>query len=129
MGHYSRRLLVRGAFGLACGLAGCEFAAGAPADSETNTTLEELTVTASRIEHSGFQAPTPVSLIDAAQIDQRGTTNIANIINEIPAFTGSITPASTNLNSRQNGINAVDLRGLGSNRNLVLLNGDRKSVV
>ncbi|MEP7245815.1 MAG: TonB-dependent receptor, partial [Gammaproteobacteria bacterium] len=89
--------------------------------------LEEITVSGSRIEHSGFQAPTPVSIIGTAQINQRGTTNIANIINEMPAFTGTITPSSTNLNSRQNGINAVDLRGLGSNRNLVLLNGRRST--
>ena len=93
--------------------------------ADPGDTLEELTVTASRIEHAGFQAPTPVSVLDASQIEQRGATNIANVINEIPAFTGSITPASTGLNSRQNGVNAVDLRGLGTNRNLVLLNGRR----
>lgn len=85
----------------------------------------EVVVTASRIEHSGFEAPTPVSVIGAEQIDARGATNVANLINEMPAFTGSITASSTNLNSRQNGINAVDLRGLGANRNLVLLNGRR----
>lgn len=97
----------------------------AAGDSTTQPLLEQIVVTSSRIEHSGFQAPTPVSVISPAQIDERGTTNIANIINEIPAFTGTLTPSSTNLNSRQNGVNAVDLRGLGANRNLVLLNGHR----
>ncbi|MDY6944675.1 MAG: TonB-dependent receptor [Pseudomonadota bacterium] len=115
--------MVRAAVGLACVLAG-QLAAAAQGD-EPAAALEELTVTASRIERAGFQAPTPVSVLDASQIEQRGATNIANVINEIPAFTGSITPSSTGLNSRQNGINAVDLRGLGTNRNLVLLNGRR----
>lgn len=128
MHHDSKRSLVHAAFGIACVLSG-HVAIAAPA-SEANTadpgdTVEELTVTASRIEHSGFQAPTPVSVLEMAQVEQRGATNIANVINEIPAFTGSITPSSTGLNSRQNGINAVDLRGLGANRNLVLLNGRR----
>lgn len=126
--HYdSKRLLVRAALGAACVLSS-QFAL---AQERTDVgagdagTLEELTVSASRIEHSGFQAPTPVSVLDASQVEARGATNIANIINEIPAFTGSITPSSTGLNSRQNGVNAVDLRGLGPNRNLVLLNGRR----
>lgn len=124
----SLRPLVRATLGVACVFGG-QFAVGAEdanrAAVDSGATLEELTVSASRIERAGFQAPTPVSVLDTAQIDQRGTTNIANVINEIPAFTGTITPASTGLNSRQNGINAVDLRGLGTNRNLVLLNGRR----
>ena len=128
MHHDSKRSLVRAALGVACVLGGP--AAFAQDSSAANTadpgeTLVELTVTASRIEHSGFEAPTPVSVLDAVVVEQRGATNIANIINEIPAFTGTLTPSSTGLNSRQNGINAVDLRGLGPNRNLVLLNGRR----
>lgn len=128
MGYDSTRSLVRAMLGIALVFSGqAALAAEPPAASTTDPgeTLEELTVTGSRIEHSGFQAPTPVSVLDASQVEDRGATNIANVINEIPAFTGSITPASTGLNSRQNGINAVDLRGLGTNRNLVLLNGRR----
>ncbi|MFC4313939.1 TonB-dependent receptor plug domain-containing protein [Steroidobacter flavus] len=125
MGYGSKRSLVRAAVGIACVLGGQYAFAQEASTANPGDTLEELTVTGSRIEHSGFQAPTPVSVLDASQVEQRGTTNIANVINEIPAFTGTITPASTGLNSRQNGINAVDLRGLGTNRNLVLLNGRR----
>lgn len=127
MAHGSTRSLVRAALGFALVFGGQQgFAAETPAANSTDLSeLEEVTVTGSRIEHSGFQAPTPVSVLDASQVEDRGATNIANVINEIPAFTGSITPASTGLNSRQNGINAVDLRGLGTNRNLVLLNGRR----
>ena len=126
MAYDSKRSMVRAALGVACVL-GSQFALAAESSDtgESAATLEEITVSGSRIDRSGFQAPTPVSVLDSTQIDQRGTTNIANIINEIPAFAGTITPASTNLNSRQNGINAVDLRGLGTNRNLVLLNGRR----
>lgn len=128
MNYDSKRRLIRVAVGVACVLGGRYAIASEPAEASSmdpGITLEELTVTGSRIEHSGFQAPTPVSVVDAAQIEHRGASNLANVINEMPAFTGTITPASTGLNSRQNGINAVDLRGLGTNRNLVLLNGRR----
>ncbi len=102
------------------------FAQTAPEGAVTPEDSELITVTGSRIK-GNFEAPTPVLAIGTELIDQRGTTNVANVINEIPAFTGTLTPASTNLNSRQNGVNVVDLRGLGTNRNLVLVNGRRST--
>ncbi|MBB4632077.1 outer membrane receptor protein involved in Fe transport [Sphingosinicella soli] len=99
--------------------------AGAP-QADGDVDMEIITVTGTRIK-GNFEAPTPVQSIGTELIDQRGTTNVANVINEIPAFTGTLTPASTNLNSRQNGVNVVDLRGLGTNRNLVLVNGRRST--
>jgi iron complex outermembrane receptor protein len=101
--------------------------AGDAAQADTDADSSEIiTVTGTRIK-GNFEAPTPVQAIGTELIDQRGTTNVANVLNEIPAFTGTLTPASTNLNSRQNGVNVVDLRGLGPNRNLVLVNGRRST--
>lgn len=94
-------------------------------EADPEGTVSEVTVTATRIKDANFEAPTPMLAIGADLIDQRGSTNIANVINELPAVTGTITPSSSNLNSRQNGVNAIDLRGLGTNRNLVLINGRR----
>lgn len=127
MSYDPKRFLVHATCGVAWVLGGQYALAAEQTDASSANVgeLEEVTVTGSRIEHSGFQAPTPVAVLDAAQVENRGATNIANVINEIPAFTGTLTPASTGLNSRQNGVNAVDLRGIGSNRNLVLLNGRR----
>ena len=96
----------------------------APANAEAAEDPGQITVTGTRIK-GNFEAPTPVLSIGTELIDQRGATNVANVLNEIPAFTGTLTPASTNLNTRQNGVNVVDLRGLGTNRNLVLVNGRR----
>ena len=100
--------------------------AGDAAQADEAAESEIITVTGTRIK-GNFEAPTPVQAIGTELIDQRGTTNVANVLNEIPAFTGTLTPASTNLNSRQNGVNVVDLRGLGPNRNLVLVNGRRST--
>jgi|TARA_R100000501_G_scaffold18139_1_gene36363 outer membrane receptor protein involved in Fe transport len=96
-----------------------------PENTEDLAAPETIVVTGTRLRSAGFDAPTPVSVVGEELLEDRGATNVANIINELPAFTGTLTPSSTKLNSRQNGVNAVDLRGLGTNRNLVLLNGRR----
>jgi iron complex outermembrane receptor protein len=95
------------------------------AEDDEGDLLEEVTVTASRLRQTGYEAPTPVTVLSAEDMEVRGTTNVADIINESPAFTPSLTPDSTILNSRQSGVNGLDLRGLGTNRNLVLVNGRR----
>ncbi len=94
-------------------------------DEDEDSLLEEVIVTASRLRQTGFEAPTPVTVLSAEDMLVRGTTNVADIINEVPAFTPTLTPQSTVLSSRQNGVNGLDLRGLGMNRNLILVNGRR----
>lgn len=98
---------------------------GSMAIAADEMAVEEIVVSASRIKKSGFEAPTPVTVLGVEDMEARGTTNVADILNELPGFSGTRTPSSTVLNSRGNGTNAVDLRGLGGNRNLVLVNGRR----
>lgn len=86
--------------------------------------LEEVVVTASRVR-TGFEAPTPVTTIGIDDIQARGSTNVADYLNEVPSFLASTTPATTALNSRENGSNVLDLRGLGAERTLLLINGRR----
>ena len=87
--------------------------------------FEEIVVSSSRIKKSGFEAPTPVTVLGSDDMASRGATNVADIVNELPGFTGTITPTATVLNSRGSATNVLDLRGLGGNRNLVLVNGRR----
>ncbi len=96
------------------------------AAEESETLLEEVTVSASRLRQvTGYESPTPVTMLTTQDMEARGSTNIADLINEVPSFSGTMTPTSTVLNSRQNGRNGLDIRGLGTNRNLVLVNGRR----
>jgi|TARA_B110000240_G_scaffold198341_1_gene258495 iron complex outermembrane receptor protein len=88
--------------------------------------VEEIVVSSSRIQKTtGYEAVTPETVIDISDIEARGTTNIADILNEIPSFSTSLTPTTTVISSRGNGRNGLNLRGLGENRNLVLVNGRR----
>jgi outer membrane receptor protein involved in Fe transport len=86
---------------------------------------EPIVVTGSRIARSGFTAPTPVTMIGEEQIARQGASNIAQILNEIPAFRAQSTPATTAIFVSNLGASTADLRGLGGNRTLVLIDGRR----
>jgi len=93
---------------------------------EDDRLMEEVIVTSSATRlTSGFESPKPTTTIDAAAIDARGSANIADIINELPAFVGSTTPSSTTLNGLLSGANNLNLRNLGTNRSLVLIDKRR----
>lgn len=85
--------------------------------------LEEVTVTTTRIVRRDFVAPTPETTISAADLEARGTTSIGNFLQSLPTVNSVNGTASTGAAS--SGITSVDLRGLGSNRTLVLVNGRR----
>ncbi len=89
--------------------------------------LEEVVITGSRIVRDGYEAPTPLSVVDAASLQSGGGTNIADQVNQMPVFANSSTPTSTttSISAGTSGANALNLRGLGTGRTLVLLDGQR----
>jgi len=92
------------------------------ADAATDD-AEAIVVTGSRLA-TGFIAPTPVTTVGAAEIEQRGATNLGEVLAQLPSIrsNGFNTAGVT---SRSGGQINPDLRGLGSQRTLVLLNGRR----
>ena len=86
---------------------------------------DQVIVTGTRIRASGFEAPTPVTSISAGEVEVRGLTNVADALNQLPAFIGTTTPATTGQQSTSNGTNLINMRGLGPQRTLVLVNERR----
>ncbi len=86
-----------------------------------------IVVTGSRIVRDGYSAPTPVSVISAAELKAEAPANITDFVNTLPAVRGSGTAASSNgsLSNGAAGINSVNLRNLGAQRTLVLFDGQR----
>lgn len=85
-----------------------------------------ITVTGSRIKRVDIEGPSPVVTISREDIDTTGDITVADVLRATPYNTfGSFTPRSGTGNA--NGNAAVSLRGLGSNRTLVLLDGRRMS--
>ncbi|MEJ0035359.1 MAG: TonB-dependent receptor [Gammaproteobacteria bacterium] len=103
-------------------------AADDAADPDAATTdLAEVSVTGSRIVRDGYQAPTPLTVVGGDEIQSSATTSVADYVNTIPSFAGSRMPTATNssMSGGSSGMNSVNLRNLGLNRTLVLLDGKR----
>jgi len=91
-------------------------------------TVEQIIVTGSRIGRAdGFEAPTPVTVLGDAELRTFASPNIADAVNSLPAFAGSMTPGSTtaNVSGGHAGMNVLNLRSLGRSRTLVLMDGQR----
>ncbi len=103
------------------------WAAEASAPQAAAEDLEEVVITGSRIVRDGYEAPTPLAVVDVSALNSSSTSNIADYVNTMPVFAGSSTPQSTavNVSAGTSGVNALNLRGLGTGRTLVLLDGQR----
>lgn len=93
---------------------------GAPEAPAAN----EITVTGSRIVRSGVNAPTPVTVLSASELAASSPSTVAAALNNLPSMVGTATPNS-NGGSTSAGRNTLNLRGLGSTRSLILLDGRR----
>jgi len=101
----------------------------APTTAQT-TQETEVVVTGSRIRGlTPFNSPDPISQIDPELVAKEGKTDIASMLQSSPIAAGStqITSAisSNFVTNGGPGAQTIDLRGLGANRTLVLLNGRR----
>jgi len=94
------------------------------ADPAGEIAIDTITVTGSRILRDGFATPTPVTVVGAADLESRATTNVANYLNDLPAFVPTQTP-TTNSAATGGAGNYLNLRSLGGERTLVLVDGRR----
>jgi iron complex outermembrane receptor protein len=96
------------------------------APSPAPPTVEEVMVTGSRIIRDGYEAPTPTTVIGAADIQARAPANIADYVNQLPAMGVGNSPRTTLMFANATGgANQLSARGLGTTRTLVLLDGRR----
>ena len=97
-----------------------------PAQSQDATTMEAVMVTGSHIKRAQISGVGPVTVIDADAIERSGAISVENILQRMPASAG-FAGNQTNAYWADNGYGTtqVNLRGLGINRTLVLLNGRR----
>jgi outer membrane receptor protein involved in Fe transport len=90
--------------------------------------VEAVTVTGSRIEREGFSSPTPVTVVNADEIERLAPTSTGDILAAIPSFSdlGGSTAGGTR--TRGGAIDRANLRGLNdinAMRTLVLVDGRR----
>ena len=92
------------------------------ATSSAQEQLEEIVVTGSRIMRQDYEAASPVVSLQAEAFKQTGVVNAEQLVNTLPQVVPSF---STGNNNPGNGQAWINLRGLGSVRNLVLIDGKR----
>lgn len=95
------------------------FAQDAPAEDEV------IVVTGSRIQRPDFQFSNPVVSSTAEEIAHSGTTNLLDYLQTVPALNNSLNGTEAFPNAGFSGVDLLNLRNLGTNRTLVLVDGRR----
>ncbi|WP_372767843.1 TonB-dependent receptor [Pseudoalteromonas sp.] len=100
------------------------FAANANAAEEQQAAeqVERIEVTGSRIKRTDMEGASPVTVMTAEEIKLSGYSRVEDILNQLPQIEAAETSF---LSNGASGTATLDLRGLGSNRTLVLVNGRR----
>lgn len=94
---------------------------GGNAASPTRTD-EEIVVTGSRIAGAALTAPNPIAQIGAQEFELSGSATVENLTNTLP----QVVPGESSFtNNDSSGTASIDLRGLGPQRNLILVNSRR----
>ena len=80
-------------------------------DADDEASIEEVIVTGSRIRRADIDSASPVTVIDRDEILAAGITDVGQLIQKMPAMSGS--PIGTATNNGGNGSVQIDLRGMG----------------
>ena len=94
----------------------------APAPAAAPAPVEEVVVTGSRLQTPNETSISPITTVSAVDLQQTGLTRVEDVLNNLPmVFAGMNSTTSNGADGTAN----VDLRGLGPQRTLVLVNGRR----
>jgi len=122
----SRLALSASLFSFAVALASPAVAQDAAADSAASAKDEVIVVTGSLIQRPNNTAVSPIVSISEASIKESGKTSLVDSLNQLPGFTVGGNEATGGQGT--GGRATINLHGLGTNRNLVLLDGRRLPV-
>jgi outer membrane receptor protein involved in Fe transport len=114
-----RKALLRGASFVAAAAAAFS---GGQALAQQAGSDEEIIVTGTRIPQPNLQSAAPVTQLTAADIQAQGATRLEDMTNQLPQVFAT---QGANVSNGASGTAEISLRGLGSGRTLVLLNGRR----
>ncbi len=88
---------------------------------------EEVVVTGTQVLRNGYSAPTPLRVVGTDDILANAPTNLSDYLVKLPALAGSTGPRSSgnSVSDGNGGVAGLNIRKLGNNRTLVLLDGMR----
>jgi len=94
----------------------------APAPAATAAPVEEVVVTGSRLREPNETAISPITTVSATDIQSTGLTRVEDVLNNLPMVFAGMNSTTSN---GGDGTASIDLRGLGNQRTLVLVDGLR----
>ncbi|WP_426266602.1 TonB-dependent receptor domain-containing protein [Sphingomonas sp. LHG3443-2] len=86
---------------------------------------EEVVVTGSRIRTPNLESAVPVTTVRGEEVFQTGGVQVGDVLNDLPQLRSTYSTQNSTRFLGTRGLNLLDLRGLGSSRTLVLVNGRR----
>ena len=104
---------------------GLAFSAQAQGENQGAQETEVIEITGSRILREGAVSPSPVTVISGEQLTNSGALNIGEALNNLPQLANTYTLSNSGRDIGTAGLNILDLRGMGTSRTLVLVNGKR----
>jgi iron complex outermembrane recepter protein len=100
---------------------------GANTSQGSSKTLQEVEVTGTRIVQNGYTSPTPVTVQSASELAEKSPGDIPDALNQLPQFSNSTSPSQSGYTVATSPLagDFLNLRNLGPNRTLILLDGVR----
>ncbi len=95
------------------------------ADAEVDDAAGPILVTGSRIARPNLESTVPITSIQGEELFENGQVSLGDALNELPALRSTFSQANSTRFLGTAGLNLLDLRGLGTQRTLVLVNGRR----
>ena len=125
--NHKLRTAVRLGLGIGAGAMAVGFSPGALAQDANadDEPLEEIITTGSRIKRADLDSASPVTVIDREDIMAQGITDVGNLIQRMPSMSGTPLGTTTNNGNTNEGTVQIDLRGMGVDRTVTLINGKR----
>ncbi|MDT9600017.1 TonB-dependent receptor domain-containing protein [Sphingosinicella rhizophila] len=102
-----------------------EIATGQDATAAAADESETIVVTGSRIRRPNLESSVPITSITGEDFIQTGDLNVGDTLNDLPQLRSTFAQNNPGLGVGIAGLNLLDLRGLGTARTLVLVNGRR----
>jgi outer membrane receptor protein involved in Fe transport len=99
--------------------------ASAFAYAQQEVQVEEVIVTGSRIARPNLDSSVPITTVTGEEIFETGRTAVGDLLNDLPALRSTFSQSNSTRFLGTTGLNLLDLRGLGTQRTLVLVNGRR----
>jgi outer membrane receptor for ferrienterochelin and colicin len=86
---------------------------------------QEVIVTGSRIARPNLESSVPVTTVSGEEIYHTGDASLGDLLNDLPGLRSTFSQSNSSRFLGTAGLNLLDLRGLGTQRTLVLVNGRR----